>query len=615
MIEKILKKKGRKEIIFSDFTQYLVEEDKKKISTLPLKDKWHIREFEIEKCTGKILYSMSQGYPETITVDFGLKGYYAIFVGVDTAASNIQLRLNGDSTPDNLHLGQFVWSWRRRIDELFWCVADMTGRKIEISKAKGVPAHNASVAQFTFLELTKEEYEIIIEDKKNPKNKRLNAVCDMDLISLYGNRTTEESWRELLKPAIDGDFDSYSVEDVYQRISFESQYVKGVNAADLNGPWMSCHEYFKEVSVERYEELLKHFIQYGQDNGIKMFVAIRAGLWECDAPNDRFSVANWFYSEHQDCMPVDRDGVKIKTLSLAFDKVQDWFIQRFIRLAELGADGVELMVNRTPITMLFEEPVCVRFKEKFGFDPKQLPLCDERLIEVKCDIFTEFMQKLRNTLNEKGYGHTQINLRCLFSLYDNKLQGVDLERLAKAGLVDNIISYPLIQRERNIAELKDEDGLIDIAKYTEYLRTNDGLRMNDRQDHSGPNDLFFIPPSENFYGELVGPKTQAERIQEFVAIGKKYNVTIYFDLLPRDISPQRAKKYLRVYYDNGAEKFSLWDSYNRWNLYRKFCFLKRVGHKEEMFKFGTGEGVFYKHYKLIRIDDFNLVRYLGAWGG
>ena len=455
MLEKILKKKGRKEIVFSNLTQYLIETDKEKISSLPLKDKWQVREFEIEKCTGKILYSMSEGHPETITVDFGLKGYYAIFVGMDTVASNVQLRLNGDPTPDFLSSGQVVWSWRRRIDELFWRVADMTDRKIEISKAKGVSAHNSSVAQFCFLELTKEEYESIVADQRHTKNKRLNAVCDMDLLYLYGKRITEESWRELIKPTLDGDFDSYTFEDIYQRSSIEAFFKEKVAEERINGPWERDCSYFKDISLERYEELMRHIIKYGQENGLKMFVAIRAGLWELDAPADRGLVSDWFFTNNLDCMPIDRDGVKIKTLSLAFAKVQDWFINRFIRLAELGADGVELILTRTPITMLFEEPVCVRFREKFGFDPKKLPLCDERLMEVKCDIFTEFMQRLRDALNEKGYLNTKINLRCLFSLYDNKLQGIDLERLAKAGLVDNIISYPLIQRERNIPLLRE----------------------------------------------------------------------------------------------------------------------------------------------------------------
>ena len=96
---------------------------------------------------------------------------------------------------------------------------------------------------------------------------------------------------------------------------------------------------------------------------------------------------------------------------------------------------------------------------------------------------------------------------------------------------------------------------------------------------------------------------------------REYGVTVFFDLLPRIMMPEELKRRVLDLYHCGAERLSFWDTYSRAPARLCWSMLRRVGHKEELENWDSGEGQWYKIYRILRYDHMDVTRYMPAWGG
>ena len=131
-----------KEFIFSDFANLVNEKDR--ISDFPQESKWQVVQYTTEKCEGNLITTMQTGYPEDVTIDLCLEGLYQIYICVPrffSATNYLNIKVSDDlcftglsasfRTPCN-------WKTEEFMEEIYWKTADLTGKKIIISKPASV---------------------------------------------------------------------------------------------------------------------------------------------------------------------------------------------------------------------------------------------------------------------------------------------------------------------------------------------------------------------------------------------------------------------------------------------------------------------------------------------
>jgi len=114
---------------------------------------------------------------------------------------------------------------------------------------------------------------------------------------------------------------------------------------------------------------------------------------------------------------------------------------------------------------------------------------------------------------------------------------------------------------------------------------------------------------------LQGPKDQAERVGQFMALEKLYGVKVYIDIMPRWMPATEYRDRAMELYNAGCNGISLWDTYGRVPVRAEWSMLRRLGHKDELASYGSGEGEFYSRHRIVNIGGKDVSRYLPIWGG
>ena len=374
----------------------------------------------------------------------------------------------------------------------------------------------------------------------------------------------------------------------------------------------SPHDYRVQTSLKRFftPEMLSKVIAYGKEQGIKMCLSMRMGAWGFEYPDNQCYFDNTFIAAHPEFRCVDRDGSPIDAMSYIYPEVQEYILNEFTFMAQQGCDAVEMIYNRGVPYVLFEQPFVDLFQARYGEDPRYLPLDEERVTALRCEVMTGFVRRLRQRLDAIR-PNIGLHARVQYSMYDARHVALDLEAWARENLITAVISYPQRIREVLKGDVWQDSThkKLDLEKYSRYVREAEESIIYRRQDFN------TIPPMEDSQGILRGPADQAERVREFMELEKRYGVTIYIDIMPRSMSPEEYRQRALELYRAGCEHISLWDTYGRAPMKIDWSMLRRLGHKDELEHYDSGEGVYYRTCRTMRIADRDVSRYLPAWGG
>jgi len=168
-----------------------------------------------------------------------------------------------------------------------------------------------------------------------------------------------------------------------------------------------------------------------------------------------------FYEAHPEWRCIDHDGTPTMHLSYAAEEVQDHLIEVYREVLQRDPDGVGLMFHRGMPMMLWEEPFCRRFIERFGMDPRKLADDDPRVFQLRAEIVTGFMRRIRAVLDETARKDGNLDRRLKLAvttfatLADNRRFGLDVESWIQDKLIDQI-------------------GIAWFAHYTSGLKTKAG---------------------------------------------------------------------------------------------------------------------------------------------
>lgn len=605
----------RKEALFSDLGGLCTPQEN--ISSIRNLSTWNSVPYETANVTGTMLLSMQNSRPQNVELAPKLTGWYRIFVGIgaygisaeDTLNTNVvNMKLTRDGAFMHLAPSGHSGYAYHAVQESFWRCADMTGQNVEIAKHPYGAPTDAMLAWVRFVPMEQDEVDAHLADLGRTDTKRIYATNDMHgMLGNYGLRNADD-WHTTVQEYVESDVEWLSVENI---TIFDGEPSTG--SAETFAFSRPCDEIIQErLKKDFTPEMLTDLAAYGKKQGIKMCVSMRMGAWGLEFPYDQMYFVNAFAEAHQELRCVDRDGSPIDALSYMYEPVQEYILNQFVTMAGTGCDAVEMIFSRGVPYVLFEQPFVDRFLKEYGEDPRYLPLDDARVTEARCQVVTELVRKLRARLDEVyGAGKVRLHARAQFSIWDCRHVGVDLETWAKEGLIHAVISYP--QRIRELLEgdvwQDDNKERLDLEKYAAYVRNSPERSIFRRQD------FRFMPPMADSHGVLQGPATMEERVAEFMELENKYGVTVYLEIMPRFMTPEEYKERALELYRCGCNHISLWDTYARVPRKADWSMIGRLGHKDELEHFESGEGTLFSKARLLKIGGKDVSRYIPAWGG
>lgn len=602
----------RTEQIFTDLGNLCIPANN--ISPFREMYKWNSVPYETAAYSGTMLVSVYNGHPQNVTLPLNLTGWYKIFVALGTYGDAapvmdvVNLKLTSDGAFMHVSPSTTAGYAYHAFQECFWRCADLTGQSLEIGKHLNCQPQEAILAWVRVVPMSGDEVSAYQADQARTDTKRIYATNDMHgMLGTYGLRTKED-WRCVVQEYIDSDVEWLSMENIR---SFDGEPTTG----DANN-FAFCRggdQYIQQTLKRDFTmDMLSDLAVYGHEKGLKICLSLRMGAWGLEFPYDQMYFANTFAEQHPELRCIDRDGSPIDALSYMYPEVQAYMLDQFAEMAVTGCDAVEMIFNRGVPYVLFEQPFVELYQSRYGADPRYLPLDDERVTSLRCEVMTDFVRKLRARLDglrpEKRLG---LHARAQFSIWDCRHVGVDLETWAKEGLVTAVISYP--QRIREVLKgdiwQKENPDLLDLDRYRRYVRESEQGIIYRRQDFN------FMPPMEDSRGVPRGPASQEERVSEFMELEKKYGVTVYLEIMPRTMRNEEYRDRALELYRCGCGHISLWDTYSRVPRKVEWSMLRRLGHKDELASFTDGEGEIYRKVRILKVGGKDVSRYKPAWGG
>lgn len=593
----------RQELFFTDMGQCFAPAQA--LSTLGDKKHWRLVEYTASEFSGTMIVALDGALPEDVSFSPKLTGWYKVCLGIyGTPGSELFVRFSDEVYFENI-TGD-VWDGWKEIVVTHWRTADMTGKSIVLSAQKGACGQQTYLACIRFIPLTEAEVEEYRTVCAAQETKRLYATVDMHGLLCCTNIDSISDWLSVTAALRDSDVEFVAFEDT-RHFTLGSCPIPPDDFA-----FVSAGHKHAEIQSAKYDrdEILKMVCSQAREFGVKPCISMRLGAWGFGFPLDNGYFTCPFYQEHPEFRCVERDGTPISKLSYAYPEVRQYVIRQLVHAAGAGCHAVSLIAHRAPCFVLYEKPVADRFFELYGEYPYTYPLDEPRLQKLHCDIMTEFVQELRNALDDAyGKGKIRIHLRGYFTLYHTKMLGFDCEELARRGLLEAVVSYPARTYE-TFDESVWEDGektRINVERFSESSRHFTSTIHRDEE-------LDFIEPFVDYRGVSIGPKTQQERVQEWMDFEKRTGVKVYFDIFPREMLLGEYRRRAAELYDAGAQRLGLWDTPARAQNRARWNALRCFGHKDELQKMLYFERDTH-YYKVMTLGGWTIGRYDAFWGG
>ncbi len=600
-------------ILFADLAAVCTPSDR--ISDQRILGKWNAISYEVAGVQGTLLTAMNENRPEPVYLNPALTGWHRIYVGLavfnnsDWRKNVLPIRLTGDPArtvfnPDGGVPGA------GGVEESFWKCADMTGEAVEISRfERGCfvldSLTDANIAWIRFEPMTEKEVEDFKADQMDDSHRCIYATNDMHCMAYAVHPTKQEEWEIAAQVYEQSDVEWLSVENLY---SFDGKPDVPFEQFPFS---RLLHKECQDGLKSYTDEMLQGLARRGHEVGLKMCASHRMGAWGVECTWDEMYFENSFRHAHPQLRCVDRDGHIVDAMSYAYPETQDYIISMFLRLAADGFDAVEMMYNRGVPYTLFEQPLIDAFQKRYGENICEIPSEDPRVIALRCEIMTGFVRRLRKALDERfPERHVRIHARGLYSIYDCRYVGVDMETWAKEHLIDAVISYPQSYREDLTGDIWQEGvlGRIDLEKYSRFVEELP------KPPCFYEGDFREISPRPDTKGVPQGPKDQKERIGQWMKLSHDTDIPIYFEIMPRQMPKEVYMERVKEIYDLGGERISLWDAYSRAPRHSTWNTVRRVGHKETLDTLLEEKETICRRYRFLHIGRLDVSRFLPCWG-
>ncbi|MCD6360598.1 MAG: hypothetical protein J7M38_06980 [Armatimonadetes bacterium] len=406
--------------------------------------KWTIFDYEIGPYQGKMISAAPGAEAPELTLPLGVEGWHAVYLGFMGAKLRVKL------SSDPAH----ICRTRRGgpVEEVLFKVADLTGEELHIAQYHEPAPAECTVAWVKLVPLSPGEVTRLQADRADTSTRRLAISIDgYSYIGAEGPCTREQLLADI-EELRDSDFGTvYVCVGGADLLNYPSEHgtMPGV------GPDGVQEVYQRPVDRQYAETVLKLaeaginptrvYIEGAKALGMKAHVSIRPAAWAYPWPLENVFRSR-FYEAHPEWRCVDRDGTPVARMSFAVPEVRAHLIAVLREAVGFGADGVNLSFNRGAPCVLYEEPFCRIFRERYGEDPRSLPESDERIQALRVEIMTQFMREVRRMLDEEqerrgSGGRLAVSAFVYLSEADNLQYGFDVRGWVREGLLDEVAPY------------------------------------------------------------------------------------------------------------------------------------------------------------------------------
>ena len=523
-------------IVFSDLEK--IVKNPEAVSERPDNDRWYIMPYETAKISGNALMSTYSGAPKDVVLSPNLSGWHKIFVSSIRMVGDFWLLMKLDNEEhfmtihDSYVTAEESHSTNETVEEQFWCCADLTGRDIVLRKHKSNIDSISTLVWLRCVPMTEEEI-AEYKDYVNADGRRnLHVHYDNDSNDLHGTDKMEDLL--MLNYTVKDTDAKICTQEILDDVFEEDAYDETDRV--LQQRWPHYNDQCRRAAA-KMDEIVKTRADLMHSMGVKLYAGYRASVSLMSPPFVPLLFST-FVKKNPEFSCYTRDGRRTGILSFAYPEVRRYAIDYLKRAVARGYDGVSLICHRG-IRFGFEQPVCDEFARRHGgIDARRVPMNDDRLLDIWCEFFTQFVCDLHRELDEQQGRHVPINVITGYTPEASRRMGVDVEALCKAGVIDHFCAEAMDIYEAHLGSCMGEDGLIDMEKYRQVLCKTIvvGRRFGESWD-------------------LVKDGTP-----KFLEISKKYGVEFFAGMSPNNmIPPLRRIEWIQKLRELGAENFSFFN--------------------------------------------------------
>ncbi len=415
------------------------------------KQKWKLLPFATDDIEGTALSTFRDTDAPTVRLPLKAEGWHAVYVGVCTVSAGldkaddngVRVKLSGDRVFRRMSNGMPLLKPRRDIvQEIFLTAADLTGQSLDVAP---MPFKPATVCYVKLVPLTEAEITARKYFTRDPATRPIIATFDgHSWIWPYRPRTIDH-----LQETFRG-FERTDVTKWWFQVGGADLtcYASQVGNIMGDGTKDFCRWEYAEFtqSLEALFAAKINPFKVARDQaarqGAEFHVMIRPSAWGASLPFDEIFNSR-FFAEHPQWRCVDRDGTPTLHMSYAFPEVRKQVLDVLRETLELRPDGVGYLFHRGMPMILWEEPFCRAFREKYGDDARQVPEDDPRILDLRAEMTTQLLRETRRMLDEvaESQGREKpfkISLAVFSKETDNRKFGLDVERWIQGGLVDDL---------------------------------------------------------------------------------------------------------------------------------------------------------------------------------
>ncbi len=508
--------------------------------------KWKVFEYETADFSGKCLSVGRESSAPDLTLRLGRQGWHAVYVGLSTitdlvrpAKNNVEVKFTSDSAYTRLSNRLDLASPRRDVlEEVFLGVADLSENDLHFSTVYEMPAR---IHYVRTIPLTDAEVVSVLADRKQKSTRTSVATFD--------GFTWIHPFRPQNRADLAATFSAYRDSDFktwwFQLGGADLVNYQPTKAGNLLGGHLDT---FPRTVDREFVESVRHLHEQGIDplrvaieeahaQNAEILICLRAAGWKGAPPWEELFMSH-FYEAHPEWRCIDHDGTPTMHLSYAAEGVQDHLIEVYREVLQRDPDGVGFMFHRGMPMILWEEPFCRRFIRKYGEDPRKLAEDDPRVFQMRAEIVTGFIRKIRAVLDETakkqqlGGRRLKLAVTTFATAADNKQFGLDVEAWIEEKLIDQI-------------------GIAWFAHYTSGLKTGSG--------------------DTAFYARIT--EGTDVKVYPFYVGWKLSSATDLLSNVVRD-------------YDKGADGIAVWDpnQFVEWQSGKNpyWPLVSRLGHRDEV---------------------------------
>jgi hypothetical protein len=399
--------------------------------------KWKVLEYETPSFAGRCVAAGPLTDAPPLTLPLSLSGWHAIYLGLAWhyyEQNLVRVKVTGDMAYQH----RSHQATQEEIEEVFFKCADLTGKDLHFAQQSAGFAKACVIMYVKFVPLTAEEVVALQEDARQRGTKRLLATIDGHGYLYDRMPTTREELLEEFENYRDSDFGVIWYDGASAGIArYDPPAITDWVGLGYKQHYQSVQALRKKgISINRVAVEACHAL------GMKIHISTRPAGWITPVPFEDF--ANPFYLAHPEWRCRGRDGSPVNRMSYVVPEVREEVLRRFREaVEEAEPDGVNMLFNRGCGLVLWEEPFCRQFQERYGEDPREGPEEDPRVSELRGEIMTQFFREMRQMLDEvqekKGRRRRfEISAMLLGTEVLNTRFGLSAERWVKEGLLDAI---------------------------------------------------------------------------------------------------------------------------------------------------------------------------------